>query len=76
LFIALCAPVCGAESSLDMANFREAKEEVLRGFLTLEGGAPSHDTFSRIFYLLGPVQFDDVSRVSWRPSRRRGPAWW
>jgi predicted transposase YbfD/YdcC len=30
---------------------------VLREFLTLEGGPPSHDTFSRVFRLLDPVAF-------------------
>lgn len=57
LFIALCASLCGAESCVDMADFAEAKEDVLRTFLSLEGGSPSHDTFSRIFRLLDPVQF-------------------
>jgi len=60
LFIALCASLCGAESCVDMADFAEAKEEVLRGFLKLEGGPPSHDTFSRIFRLLDPEQFHDA----------------
>lgn len=57
LFIALCASLCGAESCVDMADFAEAKEEELRGFLTLAGGPPSHDTFSRIFRLLDPAAF-------------------
>lgn len=57
LFMSLCASLCGAESCVDMADFAAAKEEVLRGFLKLEGGPPSHDTFSRIFRLLDPEQF-------------------
>ncbi len=57
LAIAFCACLCGAESCVDMADFAEAKEDVLREFLTLEGGPPSHDTFSRIFRLLDPTQF-------------------
>ncbi len=55
--MSLCASLCGAESCVDMADFAAAKEEVLRGFLKLEGGPPSHDTFSRIFRLLDPEQF-------------------
>ena len=47
LFLSLCASFRGAESCVDMAEFAEAKEEVLRGFLKLERGPPSHDTFSR-----------------------------
>lgn len=57
LFIALGASLCGAESCVDMADFAEAKEDVLREFMTLPGGPPSHDTFSRIFRLLDPEQF-------------------
>jgi predicted transposase YbfD/YdcC len=57
LFIALRASLCGAESCVDMADFAEAKEEELREFLALEGGPPSHDTFSRIFRLLDPAAF-------------------
>ncbi len=57
LFIALLANLCGAESCVDMAGFGEAKEELLRGFLKLEHGTPSHDTFSRIFRLVQPEAF-------------------
>lgn len=57
LFIALLASLCGAGSCVDMADFAEAKEPLLRQFLKLEGGPPSHDTFSRIFRLLDPLAF-------------------
>ena len=57
LMIALCTSLCGGESCVDMADFAEAKEGVLREFLTLENGAPSHDTFSRVFRLLEPKGF-------------------
>jgi predicted transposase YbfD/YdcC len=40
-----------------MAEFAEDKEAFLRGFLTLEHGPPSHDTFSRVLRLLDPDQF-------------------
>jgi len=40
-----------------MAEFATAKEPFLRGFLKLEHGIPSHDTFSRLFRLLDPTQF-------------------
>jgi predicted transposase YbfD/YdcC len=59
LVIAFCASLCGAESCVDMAGFALSKEEVLREFLTLEGGPPSHDTFSRVFRMLDPVSFAD-----------------
>ena len=57
LFMSLCASLCGAESCVDMADFAQAKEDVLRGFLKLAGGPPSHDPFSRVFGLLDPAQF-------------------
>ena len=59
LMIALCTVLCGGEDCTDMAEFARSKLEFLRGFLKLEHGAPSHDTFSRLFRLLDPEQFRD-----------------
>jgi len=58
LLIALAATLCGAETCVDMALFGRAKEPLLRRLLRLEGGIPSHDTFSRIFRLLDPAAFE------------------
>jgi len=60
LFIALCAVLSGGQGATDMARFAAAKEPFLRGFLKLENGLPSHDTFSRLFRLLDPEQFRAV----------------
>ena len=57
LVIALAASVCGGESCVDFAEFAEDREELLREFLSLENGLPSHDTFSRVFRLLDPAAF-------------------
>jgi hypothetical protein len=57
LMIALCTVLCGGQSAVDMGLFVRAKEPFLRGFLKLEKGLPSHDTFSRVFRLLDPSQF-------------------
>jgi predicted transposase YbfD/YdcC len=57
LTIALVASVCGAESCVDFAEFAEDREVLLREFLRLENGLPSHDTFSRVFRLLDPEAF-------------------
>lgn len=62
LVIALAATLCGAESCSDMADFGQAKEELLRLFLRLEHGVPSHDTFSRVFRLLKPEAFEKAFR--------------
>jgi predicted transposase YbfD/YdcC len=57
LIIGLCAMPCGGEDCSDMAVFGRAKEALLRQFLRLLHGIPSHDTFSRVFRLLDPAQF-------------------
>jgi predicted transposase YbfD/YdcC len=58
LLIALAATLSGAETAVDMALFGQAKEPLLRRFLRLEGGIPSHDTFSRLFRMLDPDAFE------------------
>jgi predicted transposase YbfD/YdcC len=58
LFIALAATLCGAQSCSDMSDFGQSKEELLRLFLRLEHGIPSHDTFSRVFRVLKPQAFE------------------
>lgn len=57
LFIALCSVLCGGQGAVDMALFAKSKEPFLRGFLALANGAPSHDTFSRLFRQLDPEAF-------------------
>ena len=58
IFIALTAVLCGAEDCTDMAIFARAKLDVLREVMKLEHGAPSHDTFSRVFRILEPEPFE------------------
>jgi predicted transposase YbfD/YdcC len=62
LVIALAAMLCGADTCSDMAEFGQAKEGLLRLFLRLEHGIPSHDTFSRVFRLLKPEAFEAAFR--------------
>src|SRR6185436_475899 len=62
LVVALAAVLCGAESCADMADFGSSKEPLLRQFLRLEHGIPSHYTFSRVFRLLDPVAFEAAFR--------------
>src|SRR6476619_1394309 len=57
LAIALVASVCGAEWCFDFAEFAVDREPLLREFLSLKNGLPSHDTFSRVFRLLDPAAF-------------------
>jgi predicted transposase YbfD/YdcC len=63
LFIAFAAILCGAETCVDMAEFGAAKADLLGSVLALEHGVPSHDTFSRLFRLLDPVQFETAFRA-------------
>jgi len=55
--IALYTTLYGGQSAVAMARFAETKESFLRGFLKLEHGLPSQDTFSRLFRQLEPAQF-------------------
>jgi len=54
LFLALAATLCGAKSCVEIAEFADGREEELAAILDLPHGAPSHDTFSRLFRLLDP----------------------
>jgi predicted transposase YbfD/YdcC len=56
LFLTLAATLCGAKSSIEAAEFAEAHEEELSKIIDLPHGAPSHDTFSRLFRLLDPAE--------------------
>ena len=62
LVVALAAVLCGATTCSDMADFGRAKEDLLRWFVRLEHGIPSHDTFSRVFRLLKPHAFEAAFR--------------
>ena len=57
LLAALCAVLCGCRSCEQFARFTEARLEFLRRYLPYSHGAPSHDTFSRLFRLLPPAPF-------------------
>jgi predicted transposase YbfD/YdcC len=63
LFVALAAMLCGAKSCCDMALFGRSKQALLRRFLPLRRGIPSHDTFSRVFRLIDPQAFETMFRA-------------
>jgi predicted transposase YbfD/YdcC len=58
LFIALAAMLCGAKNCTEMALFAKNRLDLLREFIPLKNGAPSHDTFSRVLNVLDPVAFN------------------
>ena len=49
--------LCGIDSFEGIAVFAEERLEWLKQFLRLPGGAPSHDTFSRVFARIKPEKF-------------------
>lgn len=57
LIITICASICCAESWEDIELFGEAKEEWFKTFLKLPNGIPSHDTISRVFARISPIEF-------------------
>ncbi|AJP72143.1 ISAs1 family transposase [Sphingomonas hengshuiensis] len=58
LFIALAAVLCGAGNCTEMVLFAKARVDLLRQFIPLERGVPSHDTFSRVLRTLDPHAFN------------------
>jgi len=56
LFIALAATLCGAKNCVEIADFGEANVAMLGEIVDLPHGAPSHDSFSRLFRLLDPAE--------------------
>lgn len=62
LFVALLATLCGCRSCVDIADFAEANLDDLREVLDLAHGAPSHDSFSRVFRLLDPAELETALR--------------
>ena len=60
LFVSVCAILCGANDCLSIALFCRSRLTWLRKFVPLLGGAPSHDTFSRVFRLINASEFEKV----------------
>jgi predicted transposase YbfD/YdcC len=69
LVIALCTLLVGGDSFYDMEEFAAVRLDWLQTFLRLRHGAPSHDTFNRVFQALeGQVLADTLTR--WTQSVR------
>ena len=76
IFVALAASLCGAEDCTEMALFARAKLEVLRQVVKLDHGAPSHDTFSRVFRMIAPEPFEAAFAAFMKAFGGRCRAWW
>jgi predicted transposase YbfD/YdcC len=62
LVVALAATLAGARSCTEFEFFGQGRLELLRQFLELEHGIPSHDTFSNVFRALDPQGLGTVLR--------------
>jgi predicted transposase YbfD/YdcC len=62
LVIALAATLAGAKTCTEFEFFGKGREELLRRFLELKHGIPSHDTFSNVFRALNPKGLETVLR--------------
>jgi predicted transposase YbfD/YdcC len=60
LFVALAAVLCGARHCTEMALFAKSRLELLRQFVPIEHGVPSHDTFSRVLAAVDPVALNEA----------------
>lgn len=62
LFASLAGTLCGAKSCVDIADFTDANLEFLSEIVDFAHGAPSHDSYSRLFRLLDPVELETALR--------------
>lgn len=58
MVISVIAIIAHAESWYEIHDFANAKKEWFKKFLELPNGIPSHDTFSRVFGMVDPKQFE------------------
>lgn len=62
LVMSLCAVLSGADDFEEIREYCEQKHEFLLGFLDLENGIPSVDTFSRVFRNMDKAAFGNCLR--------------
>ena len=55
LIVAFVAVLCGAQNCSEMAEFGCEKIKLLKRFLKLKHGIPSHDTFSTVLNVTGDL---------------------
>jgi predicted transposase YbfD/YdcC len=62
LVVAVNAVLVGADTFVEIELWANEKLDWLRGYLKLEAGIPSHDTFGRLFGLINPDEFETAFR--------------
>lgn len=63
LMLALCTLIAEGEDFEDMVLFGKEKETLLREFLELPNGIPSHDTINRVFQIVEYQALDSCLRL-------------
>lgn len=58
LFVAVIATIANCNTWLEIEAFAEIKSELLKKYVKLENGVPSHDTFQRVFEQLDSKAFN------------------
>lgn len=58
LFVAVVATIANCNTWLEIEAFAEIKSELLKKYVKLENGIPSHDTFQRVFEQLDSKAFN------------------
>jgi predicted transposase YbfD/YdcC len=62
LVVAVNAVLVGADTFVEIELWAKERMDWLRGYLRLENGIPSHDTFGRLFGLIDPDEFEAAFR--------------
>jgi len=62
LFIAICTLLTGGRSFYDMEACGRGWYKWFKEHIKLKGGAPSHDTFNRVFQMIDPARFEECFR--------------
>lgn len=64
LFTAVIATIANADTWPAVELFVKGKEDLLKNYVGLEGGIPSHDTYERVFQNIDPAIFN-AAFISW-----------
>ena len=62
LVVAVNVILAGADTFVEIELWAQERIDWLRGYLRLENGIPSHDTFGHLFSLIDPNEFETVFR--------------
>lgn len=68
LLLSLCAILSGAQAWTEIERYGKDKKDMLRKFLDLPNGIPSHDTIGRVFGAIDPAQFE-ACFLAWTKSQ-------